>query len=357
MAVFEGTNGDDAFHGGSADDSVQGWGGNDMLFGNGGNDSITGGHGEDTLDGGDGDDRLASDEVVGTFSDFGPSQDYFLDHDILNGGAGSDRLFAGYGDDVDGGSGIDYLSLNFSAAPSGVNADFSLGSVTIAGGTISNVENLMIVVGSNYDDYIRAINSAPGSADMTIEFGMGGNDTLVAGSYASKLDGGEGDDLLISGAGADNLSGGPGNDVFLGQATSLDGDTITDFTRGDSIVISDAAITNFTFQLSGNQLAYAGGSLALANIHNASITASAAPDGGVLIAFGGPPIIFAAGAFAALASSGSASQSAEMVSPKVATASDAVFPDHQLRVDQAGWHDLLGWAPAHPMPADLFAFG
>ena len=43
------------------------------------------------------------------------------------------------------------------------------------------------------------------------------------------------------GGGADILSGGTGNDIFRDIAANLNGDTITDFAVGDSIVITNAS--------------------------------------------------------------------------------------------------------------------
>ena len=47
-----------------------------------------------------------------------------------------------------------------------------------------------------------------------------------------------------------------------------------------------------TMGLSGSQLTYGSTSVFLSNVRNPSIAFSAAPEGGVQIFFGGPPIIF-----------------------------------------------------------------
>ncbi|MCP4686036.1 MAG: hypothetical protein GY867_11425, partial [bacterium] len=66
----------------------------DVLDGGAGDDRLYGGFGDDIFDGGAGDDRL-----YGGFGD-----------DMLHGGAGDDRLYGGFGDDIlDGGSGDDRL--------------------------------------------------------------------------------------------------------------------------------------------------------------------------------------------------------------------------------------------------------
>jgi Ca2+-binding RTX toxin-like protein len=225
----------------------------------------------------------------------------------LIGGAGSDRLWAGYGDDVDGGPGIDYLGLMLVTGPAGVIIDFTLGAASIGGGTISNVENLGSVIGTGYDDYIRMVNSAPGG--FRFVNGQGGNDTLIAAAYGSNLIGDEGNDLLVAGPGVDQLSGGAGSDTFLGQASSLSGDTISDLSRGDRIIISDATLNGFTFNVVGHQLAYTGGSLTLTSYEHLSLTVSAASTGGVQIAFDGIPIVIGSGKAVSLVS-------AEMITVK-----------------------------------------
>lgn len=171
-------------------------------------------------------------------------------------------------------------------------------------------------------------------------FGEGGNDRLVAGSGAGDdyYDGGSGTDVIIfasatlpvvidlragtangaetgqdtlaniedvvAGAGndiitgddyANTLTGGAGQDAFIDTKAGHDGDRITDYARGDRIVISDATMAGFTYHLSGNLLSFTGGSVTLDNLHLPSIAASVAPEGGVQITFSGPPLILAGG--------------------------------------------------------------
>jgi hypothetical protein len=61
----------------------------------------------------------------------------------------------------------------------------------------------------------------------------------------------------------------------------LNGDTITDLSPGDRIVITDANPAAFNFSLSGSTLTYSGGSLALSGALRGHLVASAAPGGGV----------------------------------------------------------------------------
>ena len=214
---FTGTCGNDIWTGGSADDTATGGGGNDTLSGGGGNDQLAGNSGADTLSGGDGDDHLASHDPSPGFGQWGAqntSLDIYTEVDNLVGGAGSDWLYAGYGDNVDGGDGGsygDYLHISFLGASSGVTVDFSLLSQTIGGGTIQNVENFSWVQGSNFDDYIIAEDRSGGYSDFNEVYGMGGNDHLVAGYYSWILDGGEGNDI-VDGRGSQYLHGVYGGD-------------------------------------------------------------------------------------------------------------------------------------------------
>lgn len=161
---------------------------------------------------------------------------------------------------------------------------------------------MAIVIGTGYADYIRTSNSAGANASTSLAFGMEGDDILLAGAFGSTLDGGEGNDTVVAGAGADSFTGGLGNDTFRGQESALNGDTITDFARGDRIEISDATMGS-NLAWNGSALTYGATSLALTNLQNASIAVSAAPGGGVQIAYGGPALIVSAGTNVAAAAS------------------------------------------------------
>ena len=150
MVNFTGSNGDDNFTGGSADDTIVGNGGNDQLSGAGGNDIIAGGTGIDVVLGGDGNDFLYSFDISPPYTRpyYGnPSVAPLLDRtgevDTVVGGAGDDMIFAGFGDNIDGGVGYDILAISFLGATSGVTADFSLlvsgSSIVVGGGTIQNI--------------------------------------------------------------------------------------------------------------------------------------------------------------------------------------------------------------------------
>jgi Ca2+-binding RTX toxin-like protein len=234
MANYNGTSGADTFTGGADNDTAVGNGGNDALSGGGGNDLLVGNAGADTLAGGDGDDRLFSGDETPPFNlpYYGnpytpPLLDTGSEADTLNGGAGDDALFAGYGDNVDGGTnGVfgDRLFISFMGASSGVAADFRLASQVIGGGTITGIENISWVQGSNFDDVINVgTSTGNGYSDFTAVFGMGGNDRLVAGYYTGTLFGGDGNDI-VDGRGSQYLQsvdGGAGDDTLYTNSNSF----------------------------------------------------------------------------------------------------------------------------------------
>lgn len=103
--------------------------------------------------------------------------------------------------------------------------------------------------------------------------GGGGADAIIGNSVANIITGGDG---------ADNLTGGAGNDTFRDTKAGLNGDTITDFGAGDRIVLTDAALAGFTFNVTGNTLTYSGGSLTLGQgTSGGTLVSSAAAGGGV----------------------------------------------------------------------------
>ena len=62
-------------------------------------------------------------------------------------------------------------------------------------------------------------------------------DTLTGNPDANVLDGGAGDDFLQGDLGSVTLTGGGGADRFWGSRDDLNGDTITDFAIGDTLIM------------------------------------------------------------------------------------------------------------------------
>lgn len=101
--------------------------------------------------------------------------------------------------------------------------------------------------------------------------GGSGNDALTGGNLNDTLNGADGNDLLNGGVGSDVLEGGQGSDIFV--LTASGGiDTIIDFEQGiDSIGLTG----NLSFDeliLSGNDILFAGETLATLNVLAENLT-------------------------------------------------------------------------------------
>jgi len=255
--------------------------GADTVVTGSGNDVLYGGTGSDHLDGGAGNDTLYSDQYVS--DDDGAA-------DVLIGGLGDDTIAAGFGDTVDGGAGTDKLYYTASSATAGITADFSQltsgGSITIGGATLTGIEQIAQITATNFNDTIVAGASA--TSNETI-FALAGDDHVTGSSGADTIYGGDGNDIISGGGGSDTLLGGDGNDTFIDTAAGFNGDK-TDFGLGDTIVITDADINNFSFSYSGGLLTYAGGSMRVDSQLPGRIVASAAPGGGVQLQVQLPPL-------------------------------------------------------------------
>lgn len=184
--------------------------------------------------------------------------------DVIRTGAGSDSVFAGAGDDIvyaglsdrsDGGDGTDTLVLDASAYY------FSLGSGALVGPTGSgviheNYERLSYtgairvdyVVGTNGDDDVNMFVAGDvrtyGGDDEIAVFGGGalyggsGNDR-ISGSGAL-MNGGSGDDFMLGGSTANTMFGGSDNDQMRG---GLSGDIMRGNSGDDVIVGNQGADT------------------------------------------------------------------------------------------------------------------
>jgi Ca2+-binding RTX toxin-like protein len=210
--------------------------GDDMLIGGGGNDLLDGSDGNDTLDG-----RGSSATLVG--------------------GNGNDTYY------VDGG---DTINETIGGVPT-TGTDQVYSSVTFTLGLF--LENLTLTEAGAINGTGNNLNNIiVGNSAANVLSGSGGSDTL---------EGGAGDDVLHGGFNVDTLTGGAGNDLFSDSKAGLNGDTISDFSVGDKIVLTDATLAGFTYSLSGHTLTYTGGSLTLTNVPGGRIVAAAAAGGGV----------------------------------------------------------------------------
>ena len=125
--IINGGNTDNQLFGGSGNDILQSRDANDSLAGEAGNDALYGGAGNNTLNGGDGNDEL---QVAAGMS-------------TLLGGDGDDAITVyGTGEDIiDGGAGVDLLTLDRSDMTQAVNitgSDFTLADGT----TVTGIERL-----------------------------------------------------------------------------------------------------------------------------------------------------------------------------------------------------------------------
>ncbi|KRE07128.1 hypothetical protein ASE63_23060 [Bosea sp. Root381] len=226
--VRTGTAQTDVLIGSAAADSIVGFAGDDVLIGNGGDDAISAGEGADLAEGGAGNDVLAmggGDDIA-----FGGEG-----NDLLFGDAGDDRLFGGAGDDrLEGGTGNDFVvggaGNDLFVASAGDGNDTYYGD-DLEGGT-----------------GIDTLDMSAITANITVNLGTGllgrgnayssqtGSDTLWSIENVAT---GSGNDTITASDAVNVMEGGAGNDTFRftsGQAA--DGDTILDFEPGDRLDLS-----------------------------------------------------------------------------------------------------------------------
>jgi hypothetical protein len=148
-------------------------------------------------------------------------------------------------------------------------------TLDFSGASANQLINLNPETFSNVDAQTGNLSIGRG---VVIENGIGG-------TAADRIIGNSADNVLTGNGGNDILTGAAGNDTFKDTKAGLNGDTITDFSWGDRILITDATIANFTFSLSGNTLSYSGGSLTLGGFSGGTFVASAM-NGGVQLVLG-----------------------------------------------------------------------
>jgi Ca2+-binding RTX toxin-like protein len=292
-----GTSGDDQISGGDGGDLIQGLGGNDVLNGDAGDDAVRGNAGDDQLYGGDGNDNLRGGSGVDSFDggsnteDPNPTSSYgdrisfyepdatqgvvadlrtgvisndgfgnvetmvgieslgsdtaFVDTfygndgtnallggrgDLLYGFGGQDIFFLSVAAVVDGGTDTDTLGLTSgggwlmpdedgdgiaetaAAASAGWVVDLSTGYLQDGYGNIGSVVSVEVVNGSELNDTLIA-NSSGSTLD-----GADGNDVLIGNDGNDILSGSSGHDYLEGGAGDDSLNGGDDDDYLYGNA-------------------------------------------------------------------------------------------------------------------------------------------
>jgi Ca2+-binding RTX toxin-like protein len=204
------------------------------FFGSSGTYNITSGAGDDQLNsmivgshanfhGGDGDDILTFDDgsgYGGAGDDIITLQDrYTIAGDEIFGGDGNDVISTKGSVAIDGGGGIDSVTidrsgeqsaLTFLQTNSGTSATLNTENGPIS---VVNVENITLIGGSGVNTFTTGK----------------GNDHLVGGTNADVLNGGGGDDLLETGGGGDSADGGSGNDRAIVNYQNSGVDLVFDF--------------------------------------------------------------------------------------------------------------------------------
>jgi Ca2+-binding RTX toxin-like protein len=196
--------------------------GNDIIFGGTANDTFTAGGGNDILNGGGGTNRAVYSGAATNYS-------FTLN---ANGSVTVADLRAG--------------------SPDGTDTDTNVQNYQFAGGVVLAQAALpfAIITGTAGND---TLTGSPVANSGQIIFGLGGNDTLTAGTGGNTtLDGGDGDDTLRdAGAAAaasiiDTMIGGAGNDIYVVTRAN---DVITEQSNGGT----DTARTNLrTYVLPDN---------------------------------------------------------------------------------------------------------
>ncbi len=201
---------DDEIHGGGGNDTLSGGNGFDIVYGDAGDDVINGGANEDVLFGGAGNDTFLVSKNAGA--------------DEFHGDAGIDVIRAATGVSyfaIAKFDGIEEISWDGAKL---LRIDGSFGNDTLDFSTVTLTGVSGISMGDGKDTVIGSIIA----------------DTINGEAGVDSLSGGEGNDILTGGAGLDTLTGGNGRDLFKDKAADLNGDTITDFSFGDAILIQNA---------------------------------------------------------------------------------------------------------------------
>jgi Ca2+-binding RTX toxin-like protein len=184
---------------------------------------------------------------------------YDQDADVLNGGAGDDRVTVRDFDRALGGSGFDTLvasisgtteqvySLNFSRIGSKSAAD--IGVSGMKAGQFEKLELVLSgaasgtsVVGSKGDDTITIVGQHGG---ISVSGGKGGDVINVrpGATVGGWIDGGSGDDRLETPGNGSTLKGGSGSDLFVLFWPDT-ADTILDFGKKDLLLVQRSSFEN-----------------------------------------------------------------------------------------------------------------
>ncbi|WHS30135.1 calcium-binding protein [Brucella sp. NM4] len=181
------------------------------------------------------------------------------------GGAGDDT-FSIYSDggfgSVDGGEGVDTLSVNFDDVAPGFtfNAasyatiekfDLDVRSATRGAQIFGGDGDDRITSSETFREGFSGHDTYDGRGGDDYIYGASGSDSILGGEGNDELNGGDGSDRLLGGPGSDVLSGGGGSDTFIWDDASVQStglDRVTDFNvdSGDVLLLRGIdAIANF----------------------------------------------------------------------------------------------------------------
>ena len=228
----------------SGNETVNGSTGNDSLFGGAGNDTISGftgddyiepGRGTDTVDGGDGTRDILSyanangdatvtkgvtvDLTKATVTDAWGNTDGFNDIEGVRGTHFADTLTGnvaynrfeppGGADVVVGGAGVDQIRYNRHAqygGALGVVVNLATGTGTDGFGKTDSFTDIEAVVGTEVADTLTGGNLLLANSVSYEAYGLGGDDTITAGTWDLYVEPGAGNDKITGGNGADQVS-------------------------------------------------------------------------------------------------------------------------------------------------------
>ncbi len=269
MATVIGTDGNDFI-----DDTLGVTAGPDDINGGLGSDTIVGGGGADNITGGPG-----ADFFFGAIQDL--NGDTITDFQVGTEQSGADRISVQFGN-------IDVPSVSLSTQGNDLRVTISQGAftsnITLAG--LATLSNPGFVIAQNdglFSGDIFITNTGDGGGVGGGGGDDGGNDQPVGGGAFDDLvptitdddngnlifgtdgndiiDAAGGNDTIVTSPGNDIIITGEGADVFFGQAGSLSGTTIVDFTTGtgptaDAINVSlaNASDLSVTSEVSGTDL-------------------------------------------------------------------------------------------------------
>ncbi len=214
------------------DDVLDGGAGNDRMFGNGGNDTLFGGAGNDRMWGDD------PSVLVSAEGEEYPVNSQSQGNDKLYGGDGDDTMFGGGGNDLlygDAGTDILYGEAGEDELHGGEGDD------TLRGG-----EDDDLLYGEAGEDKLYGGDGddvLDGGSDNDFIQGEAGDDTLLGGEGDDWIEGGEGNDVIEGGAGIDTQKGGEGNDTYILNAG--DGEIIGD---GYEVIEDDVGTNTIIFK-------------------------------------------------------------------------------------------------------------